>query len=156
RERSSSDRAAWIEQFLSDDRRDGFDLAMAPAMRVSLLQVGAADFLMAWTFHHILIDGRSFATILDHVFSTYDGVQPMEKEHATARRPYREYADWVASQDTSAARAFWRETLSGFAATTPLPHVDDVDGAGESFAEAHARLSGAVTSDLRALAARED
>src|SRR5262249_1220405 len=41
-------------------------------------------------------------------------------------------------------------------ATTPLPHVDDVDGAGESFAEAHARLSGAVTSDLRALAARED
>ncbi len=158
RQRTASDRDAWIEEFLRDDRREGFDLATAPAMRVSLLQLGAADFRMIWTFHHILIDGRSFATILERVFSVYDGAEANENGDAAARRPYREYAEWVAAQDASAARAFWRDALSGFTATTPLPHVargDHVDGTSEHFGEARVRLSGAVTEELRALATRE-
>jgi NRPS condensation-like uncharacterized protein len=57
-----------LQQHLRDDRREGFDLSVAPAIRVSLFQIGESHFRMVWTFHHILIDGRSFETILDSVF----------------------------------------------------------------------------------------
>jgi amino acid adenylation domain-containing protein len=151
-----SDRAARAHQFIRDDRREGFDLSAAPAMRVSLLQLDDERFSMVWTFHHILIDGRSFETILDRVFAAYDGPAPGgEWDNAPVERAYREYADWVATQDVRAAREFWRDKLSGFTATTPLPHVDQIEASSETFAEARAGLSRPVSDGLRALAARE-
>ncbi len=150
---AAAEREARVEQYLREDRREGFDLATPPAMRVSLLQLGDADFRMIWTFHHILIDGRSFATILEHVFSSYDRD---ENADATTSRSYRDYAEWVAAQDSSASREFWRAKLAGFTATTPLPHADQLAEAADQFAEAHARLPRAVTDGLRALAEREN
>ena len=149
-----SDRAARIRQFIRDDRREGFDLSAAPAMRVSLLHLDDEQFCMVWTFHHILIDGRSFETILDRVFSTYDG-DAYDGDRAPFERAYREYPEWVATQDSRAAREFWRDKLSGFTATTPLPHVDQIEPSSEPFAEARASLSRPVSEGLRALAARE-
>ncbi|MFC7469574.1 condensation domain-containing protein [Actinomadura keratinilytica] len=37
------------------------------------------------------------------------------------RRPFREYAAWLARQDTGAAVRHWRQALDGFTAPTPLP-----------------------------------
>ncbi|MGE5101629.1 MAG: non-ribosomal peptide synthetase [Deltaproteobacteria bacterium] len=141
-----------LEQHLREDRRAGFNLAAAPAMRVSLLQIGDSRFRMVWTFHHILIDGRSFETILDRVFGAYDGVASGE----TSERPYREYIDWVVAQNSAPSREFWRRKLAGFTATTPLPHATGRDAVGAPFAEARAALSVETTARLRELAAREN
>src|SRR5690348_1283306 len=91
---SEQARVERLAQHLRDDRREGFDLSAAPAMRVTLFQLGDSHFRMVWTFHHILIDGRSFETILDSVFGAYDGAPTVPN----ADRPYREYIDWVSTR----------------------------------------------------------
>jgi len=51
-------RMARLKQHLRHDRREGFDLSAAPAMRVSLFQIGDNHFRMVWTFHHMSADER--------------------------------------------------------------------------------------------------
>ncbi|HEX4351603.1 MAG TPA: condensation domain-containing protein, partial [Polyangiales bacterium] len=52
------------DEFLARDRRRSFDLRRAPLMRVTLCSLGSGRSELFWTFHHILLDGRSFATVL--------------------------------------------------------------------------------------------
>ena len=141
-----------IEEYLQRDRRDGFDLSVAPAMRVMLFQLAEREFRMIWSFHHILVDGRSFETILTEVFETY--ADP--NRGTTSDRPYRDYIDWVASQDVSPAQAFWREKLRGFIATTPLLFDTPAGTEGDRFGQVTAGLSVETTRGLRELAAHED
>ncbi|HEX6052782.1 MAG TPA: amino acid adenylation domain-containing protein [Gemmatimonadaceae bacterium] len=146
----AADRERRLDEFLRSDRREGFDLSRAPAMRVTLFQLADAQFRMVWTFHHILIDGRSFETILNHVFGEYAGVAaPVED------RPYREYIEWIARQDPEAARSFWKRELSGFTAPTPLPIGASSPAEGRGFDQREVQLSVKTTESLRRLATRE-
>ncbi|HEY6168920.1 MAG TPA: condensation domain-containing protein, partial [Verrucomicrobiae bacterium] len=43
-----------LEDFLAADRRRGFDLAVAPLMRLVLIRTGEAEHQLVWTFHHLL------------------------------------------------------------------------------------------------------
>src|ERR1039458_5352628 len=79
------------EEYLHDDRRRGFDLRQPPLMRLLLIELGEERFRLIWTFHHILLDGRSFSIILLEVFGTYQ--DPSIK--LPAFRPYREYIEWL-------------------------------------------------------------
>lgn len=40
--------------------------------------------------------------------------------HLEKPRPYRDYIAWLQQQDLSEAEGFWRQTLKGFTAPTPL------------------------------------
>ena len=145
-----ADREQRVADYLKDDRREGFDLGIAPAMRVRLFQTGDRRFTMVWTFHHILIDGRAFELILNGVFAAYEtGSAP-----AVADRPYREYIDWVEAQDATESRNFWRAALAGYTAPTPLP-FDPSASRSPEFGEQEAELSAVDTRRLRELATRE-
>jgi NRPS condensation-like uncharacterized protein len=61
--------------FLAHDRARGFDLAVAPCLRVTLLRVGERRYDVVWSFHHLLLDGRSFLTVLKDVYAAYDAVR---------------------------------------------------------------------------------
>ncbi len=151
RDFNSDDRERYIEAYLEADRREGFDLATAPAMRVALFRLDDAHSRMVWSIHHILIDGRSFEVILRAVFAAYDTGAPP----AVQDRPYREYIEWVVQQDQSAARGFWRQQLAGFGATTPLP-FDHFGAPVTGVGEREATLTPGTTRALRELSARED
>ncbi len=151
---AARDQAGLVRQRLDEERRDGFDLAAAPATRVSLVQLGDAEFQLIWSFHHILIDTRSCEIILERVFAAYDRDSAFVESLPT-EKPYREYTDWIAAQDGEAAREFWRAKLAGFTATTPLPHVDGAAPASQPFDAARIELARDTTSGLRALASRE-
>src|ERR1700723_237173 len=56
-----------LDAFLSADRRQGFDLGQAPLWRLTFIRT-ASQVVMVWTFHHILLDGRSFPLVLREVF----------------------------------------------------------------------------------------
>ena len=54
---------ARLRDHLREDRRTGFDMSRPPLMRFALFQVAEAEIRFVWTFHHILIDGRSFSLV---------------------------------------------------------------------------------------------
>ncbi|MEJ2502153.1 MAG: condensation domain-containing protein, partial [Gemmatimonadota bacterium] len=59
RDLPEADRAAELERRLDEDRRTGFDLAVAPLMRMLLIRVGEQTHQLVWTCHHIVADGWS-------------------------------------------------------------------------------------------------
>ncbi|HTL89840.1 MAG TPA: amino acid adenylation domain-containing protein, partial [Leptolyngbya sp.] len=104
-----------LSQFLQDDRCRSFDLSDSP-MRFALLQTAPELYQLVWTFHHILLDGRSIARILQEVFALYDD----EPFQFSPSRPYRDYIEQLQQQDWSKSESYWRQLLAGFNTPTPL------------------------------------
>lgn len=141
--------------FLRSDRRRGFDMARAPLLRLTLFHWDDADSRLIWTFHHALLDGRSFAPALREVFAFYEAFRRGEERNLPLPRPYRDYIDWLQQQDFSGSEAFWRQTLKDFTAPTPLavdrpPSTEGDDAILQGDQEI--RLSTEITTTLRSLA----
>jgi len=110
-----------LEALLREDRAEPFDLARLPLMRVTVVRTTDSEWHCLWTFHHILLDGRSFPRVLTDVFDGYVALQQGQGV-ATAPEPsFREFIDWLTDQEHAGSEKFWRQTLSGFQAPTPAP-----------------------------------
>jgi NRPS condensation-like uncharacterized protein len=106
--------------FLTADRHRGFDVAHAPLMRLTLVASGERNYRLLWTFHHILLDGRSCTMLLREVFTVYEALRDDRSVEITQPRPYRDYIHWYREQDFHRAEVYWRQTLKGFRAPTQL------------------------------------
>jgi len=106
--------------FMAEDRTLGFDLATPPLQRVTLIRLAETKWIMVWTFHHILMDGRSFPIVLREMFALYDAV-PGAPPQLPTRRPFRDFVAWYGAKDFSGAEPFWRERMRGLPGATPLP-----------------------------------
>ncbi len=110
------------EEFLQRDRLFGFDLSVAPLMRVSVFDCAHNQTEIVWTVHHIVIDGRSFPVILQQVFAAYDALKLGQEVHLPPKsRPYRDFISWQKQQVVSKSLPFYRELLAGKQVSTPLP-----------------------------------
>ena len=148
----AAEQAACWDRLLAADRKKGFELSRAPLMRLHIVQLGESSYRLLWTFHHALLDGRSFPIVLREVFAAYtafrDGM-PGEPQFAT-RRPYYDYIEWLQTQDVAQAEQFFREKLKGFRAPTPIP--SSAPGDGSAWGVAQCRLSEELTKKLSAFA----
>src|ERR1700733_13442318 len=72
-----------LKTFLQADRVRGFNLSEAPMLRLTLFQWGEESFSLVWTFHHALLDGRSYPGLLREVFDAYAELESGE----ISRRP---------------------------------------------------------------------
>jgi amino acid adenylation domain-containing protein len=152
---SASEQEDKLNAYLQADRQRGFELTKAPLMRLALFQLAETHYKVIWTFHHILLDGRSFLILLKEVFAFYEAFCQGEDLQLEQPRPYRDYIEWLQQQDLANAEAFWRQTLRDFTASTPLVVERAVRG-GHSQESGHGeeeiQLSEAVTSALKSLA----
>ena len=146
---------ARVEQYLHDDRRLGFDMSRPPLMRFASFLVAEGETRFVWTFHHILLDGRSFSLVIRDVFACYEAFLAGAEPRLEARRPYKDFIQWLAARDTAAAAPFWRDLLQGFRVPTPLlgartsaRQVEDID-----YGEQTLFLSKEATAALAAVAA---
>jgi amino acid adenylation domain-containing protein len=98
---------------LEAERRDAFDAAKAPLMRLLLVRTGDASHMLAWTYHHALIDGWSMATLMKQLLEAY--AAPQAADGPVPGPAYRSYMAWLAEQDTGAAAAYWRRHFDGVA-----------------------------------------
>jgi len=64
-----------LRQFLDEDRTAGVDASVTPAFRVAIFHTGPSQSILVWTFPHSLLDGRSFAPLLDEVFQRYNRIR---------------------------------------------------------------------------------
>ncbi len=95
-----------IKAFLEEDRRRGFDLGAAPPWRLTLFQMPERKWTCIWTFHHLLLDGRSHTKVFEEVFSVYDALGRGESIRFEKVRPFKEYVEWFKSQDMEEAERF--------------------------------------------------
>jgi amino acid adenylation domain-containing protein len=139
-----------FEEYLLKDRQRGFDLAVPPLMRVALFRFGEGHYRMLWTFHHILVDGRSFVTILQEVDRLYEQGEGGE---SVTFGEYKSFIEWLHNYDHSPSEEFWRSYLKGFTAPTPLPFDPDARAVkdGQRYGQQELRLSAALSNRLRAL-----
>ncbi|ATB40791.1 non-ribosomal peptide synthetase [Cystobacter fuscus] len=140
--------------------RHCFELAKGPLLRVTLVVLGADDFALFVTKHHIITDGWSLGVFVRELSALYAGfvrgqpaaLPPVSMQFAEAA--LRERA-WLAGDSGARERAYWKQRLTGL-----LPLQLPVDHA-VSTATSHRgatvplSLSPALSEALRELASRE-
>ena len=149
-----TDRERELQKYLDSDRDRGFDLSVAPCMRLLIVKLTEGEFKSVWTFHHILLDGRTLPIALNEVFSFYETIRNGEEVDLPPPPCYKDYISWFRQQDWSKSEPFWREMLRGFSAPTPLPSASS--SVGEKCrvgrGEVEIRLTQDLTSELKSFA----
>ncbi|HSH02517.1 MAG TPA: amino acid adenylation domain-containing protein [Anaerolineae bacterium] len=110
-----------FESYKQADRYQGFDLNIPPLFRVALFQFGPNHYQFIWSFHHAILDGFSFTSLIKQLFTIYAALQntqsvsPLNNDSS-----YTDYAQWIAQQNWSTSYPFWRQYLANVSAPTPL------------------------------------
>jgi non-ribosomal peptide synthase protein (TIGR01720 family) len=144
------EQAGRLDAFLEEDRRRGFDPARAPLMRLALLRLEDEAYQLVWSCHHALMDGWCQPLLLQEVLVGYEAFAQGKAPALPSCRPYRDYIAWLQEYDDSRAEAYWRSTLAGFRAATPLPMGLPGAGAPAGHGERRCRLTQAATAALQA------
>jgi non-ribosomal peptide synthetase component F len=148
-------RAEAFHQLLAADRAEGFGLETAPLLRLTLVQAGDGEHWVLWTFHHALLDGRSFSLVLHEVFTIYEAYANEFEPGLPTPRPFRDYIEWLKGLDHERSRDYWRQALAGFRAPTPLVIARDREPdlvAGSPWGTHEVRCSSELTAALEAIA----
>jgi natural product biosynthesis luciferase-like monooxygenase protein len=153
---SSEAQRAHLDGFLEEDRRAGFALDTPPLCRFSLFQLSGAAFQLVWTFHHAILDGRSFPIVLNELFALYDSHRAGVEIQLPTPRPYSQYIAWLDTLDLSRAERFWKEYLRGFVLPNPIPAMDPLQAGESGRGEQEISLCAATTQALREWATREE
>ncbi|MDB4950669.1 MAG: tycC1, partial [Gemmatimonadetes bacterium] len=151
--------AAGLERYLEEDRARGFDLADAPAMRLALFRPAAGDeWVLVWSFHHILLDGHSVTRVVREAFAWYDGAADGPEPAFPPAHPFRGHVHWLQGRDPAGDQAYWGALLRGLgdAETLRVGRRSPRDPAAEPpFGERELWLSEQATDALRGFEARE-
>jgi epothilone synthetase B len=102
------------------DRLRGFEVSQAPLMRVALFHTGHDQHQLAWTYHHILMDGWCRPIVFKELLDFYNALREQRELELSPPRPYSDFIAWLGRQNLSEAEAFWRDTLKGFTKPTAL------------------------------------
>ncbi|GHO70186.1 hypothetical protein KSC_090780 [Ktedonobacter sp. SOSP1-52] len=119
-ELSVEEQAVYIENYASADRLQGFELAHAPLMRLTLFRLAADHYRFVLTYHHMLMDLWCHHLVIQEVFSHYQAYCNQQSLHLEPSLPYSEYIAWLKKQNIAEAERFWRRSLEGFSTPTPL------------------------------------
>ncbi len=155
---SGEERQRSMAELLRADLLRGFDLAQPPLVRLTLVRTGEAAWELIWTFHHLILDGWSLLLLLREVFAAYAELCRGGKPAAEGTVvPYQDFIAWQERQGGADAERFWRRSLAGVSAPTPLPAVRPRAVAGEegrSSEERGTELPAGMTAALLGLARR--
>ena len=84
----AGEQSARFVALLEEERRQRFELAVAPLMRVVLIKsIGPSRFRFIWTYHHILLDARSLTLLLKEFFALYEGLCKGSCQRYKTRHP---------------------------------------------------------------------
>ncbi|WP_411851393.1 amino acid adenylation domain-containing protein [Stenotrophomonas sp. LGBM10] len=146
--------AAW-RQLQARDRAVGFDFAVAPLLRLHIVQLPDQAHRLLLTYHHALLDGWSIPLLLERVHTAYaraaDGQADAGPE--TLGRPFRDYVQWLAGRPVEAAERYWREHLDGLGQATTI--LQDATSDAQGSACQRRTVSPALHAAIDELARRE-
>ncbi|WP_260636943.1 non-ribosomal peptide synthase/polyketide synthase [Streptomyces angustmyceticus] len=141
---------------LAEDRAAGMDVTTAPLSRIAVAALPGDEVLLVWSSHHLMLDGWSTGALFADVCAQYAATVDGRTVRPPARRPFRDFLQWLAQQDEAEAERHWTGTLAGFTARTPLPYDRPPVEAHRARSDAlvHLELAAEVSDRLRETAAR--
>jgi amino acid adenylation domain-containing protein len=121
-DRSPAERRTALIDWVEAEKRQRFDWAKAPLMRLRVQRHGDAEFQFIVSFHHAIMDGWSLAMMLTELFQDYMGLVS-ENNHEIAG-PKVTYRDFVQLEQRTSrsplAQEYWRRKIKDVQ-TAPLP-----------------------------------
>jgi len=138
-----------------------FDLAKKPLLRVQLLQLSAAEYVLLINFHHIVADGWSIAVLIRELTSLYKAFAKNQLS-GLPELPiqYADFAEWqhqwLQGEVLETQLAYWRQQLNEIACLNlpvarPRPPVPTYRGARQFLT-----LSPALSDRLNSLSKQEN
>lgn len=103
-------REAALRTLLGQDLESGFELDKAP-FRITLVQTKDNVWELLWSFHHIVIDGWGMVVLFESLLDIYRKISKGQPVSLNEIPPYKDYIDWVNSQDQKQGMAFWENYL---------------------------------------------
>lgn len=104
-----------LRAFIDQDRRQPFDLANGPHLRVRVVRLAADDHRLVVVMHHIVSDGHSIRLFVGAVREAYVAAAAgMPVPRRAASLQYRDYAARQhadTARETAAGLDYWREQL---------------------------------------------
>ncbi|MEO1433703.1 MAG: amino acid adenylation domain-containing protein, partial [Cyanobacteria bacterium J06633_8] len=153
REFSISEQQQKLEDFLEEDRQQGFDLKIAPLFRINLIQLTETRYQLVWTQHHLIIDGWSAGLVIKEVFQLYKVFYKGVDLPIYNIRPYADYIAWLGQQDLSAGKIFWETKLQGFSTPNILQvKQSSANSTKPNWNQQEISLSANITNNLKTLA----
>ncbi|MGW6333102.1 amino acid adenylation domain-containing protein [Nocardia rhamnosiphila] len=112
-----------LERIMAADRRAGFDPAVPPLLRLTLIDLAPQRYRLLVSMHHLLIDGWSTPLLIRELLQLYvgDGDPALLPPPV---RPYRDYLAWLRAQDRDAADDAWARAFTGAVEPTLLAPAD--------------------------------
>ncbi|MFD6491733.1 amino acid adenylation domain-containing protein [Streptomyces sp. NPDC060188] len=107
-----------IEVELATDRARPLAMADAPLVRFLLVRLSAERHVLVFTGHHIVLDGASLALVMDDLLGVYEALcggalaAGIAVAGTDSGLTLRDYATWLADQDTPAAAKAWTTALA--------------------------------------------
>src|SRR5579875_2385924 len=89
---SGAEQVTALRELFAARQAEPMDLTAPPLMRLDLVRLGGQRTAGLWTYHHLVLDGWSLATVwadLLHRYRAGDGYAP------PAPRPFREHVAWL-------------------------------------------------------------
>jgi len=149
--RGHEDLDAALTRLADAEREQGFDLAQAPLLRLTLARTGDDRYQLIYTSHHILLDGWSNSQLLGEVLQHYAG----QAVHSLNGR-YSDYIGWLQRQDKRVSEAFWRTQFATLDEPTWLSRALKCAATGQSGqGEFKWRLDAAMTEQLHGFARQQ-
>jgi amino acid adenylation domain-containing protein/non-ribosomal peptide synthase protein (TIGR01720 family) len=138
-----------LERAAAADRAQPFDFAQPPLLRVALWKLDATHHRLLFTAHHAVIDGWSLPLVFNSLLQSYR----QGATQAASAPSFKRYLEWLQVQDTTAAKAHWREQLVQLDAPCLIrPDLGPGEGATPGVATLLRRLDRAQVAQLTAAA----
>jgi amino acid adenylation domain-containing protein len=153
--RDVTDHEHTLTEFLEADCARGFDVALAPLIRVAVLQTGSDSFYIVISNHHLVLDGWSLGILRREVTLVYHALTDGQEIELPEAPEFSAYVDWLRNQKRDDGEGFWQKELAGFTQPDALP-IDlapaTLPGADESFGELAIEVPEELSSRLQTAA----
>lgn len=136
--------AAEIQQIITKEARQPFDLSNGPLLRVTLLRLGPESHVLVLIMHHIITDGWSmgiFIQELSSLYQTFTLSSPLLLPELPIQ--YADFAvwqrQWLTEEIQKQQLNYWKQQLAGatplleLPTDKPRPPVETFSGATQKF-----------------------
>ncbi len=112
-----------LDTFREADKKRAFDLTKDVLVRVALFQLGEDVFEFIWSSHHIIIDGWCTEILVGEFLEIYTSLLENRPYRLPKVVPYRQYIQWLETQDEKAVQQYWKAYLDGYDTPVSLPKL---------------------------------